>query len=93
MWKPWRNERIHGSKTYIAPSWSPFALGYTMENQKPVSAKFEFATDYNTITEEYAKVVDTSCTAKGKDEMGAVQDGYLVLWTLAAKVYFEDAPV
>ncbi|KAI6765911.1 hypothetical protein HG530_006981 [Fusarium avenaceum] len=63
-----------------------------MEDQKPVLAKFEFPTNYKGISEEYAKVVDASCTAKGKDEMGCVKDGYLVLWTLVVEVDLENAP-
>lgn len=91
MWKAWDKTKIYPPKNYIAPSWSPFGLGYTMDNQKPVSARFQFLGNFEGISEGYAKVVNTFCTPKGKDEMGAVKDGYLVLWTLVAKVCSESA--
>ncbi|KAF5529306.1 het-domain-containing protein [Fusarium napiforme] len=83
-------KQIHPWKDYRAPSWSPFALGYTLENQKPVSAKFEFPVDYQSMSTKYAKVVDSCCVPDGKDEMGAVKDGYIILRTLVAEVYPED---
>jgi hypothetical protein len=89
MWKANDIRPIKCWKAYRAPSWSPFALGYTMDDRKPVSAKCNFPTDYRRISKEYAKVVDASCTPDGKDEMGAVKDGYLLLRTLVTKVYPE----
>lgn len=62
MWNLCGDRRVYGWKKYQAPSWSPFALGYTMDYQKPVSARFEFPNNCEGITEEYATVVDACCT-------------------------------
>ncbi|KAM0344809.1 hypothetical protein ACHAPU_007187 [Fusarium lateritium] len=91
MWtSPCYGSSIKPWQTYRGPSWSPFALGYVTHDQKPISAIFEFSTGAYGISQTYAKVVDAQCTPDGKDKMGAVKDGYLVLQTLVAEFYPDD---
>jgi hypothetical protein len=92
MWKPRHEERIHAWKTYRASSWSPFALGYTIDDQKPASAMFDFLNDWQGISNAYAKVVDAWCIPDGEDKMGAVKDGYVLLRTLVIEVSSRNAP-
>ncbi|KAF4987869.1 hypothetical protein FGRMN_10109 [Fusarium graminum] len=93
----WKSSQRRGSirrwETYRAPSWSPFALGYLTDDQEPVAARFKFPTDYQDISQMYAKVVDAQCTPDGKDKMGAVKDGYLVLQTLVTEVHPDNRSI
>ncbi|KAF5666068.1 heterokaryon incompatibility protein [Fusarium heterosporum] len=84
--------RIKRWETYRAPSWSPFALGYLIDDQKPAMASFSFLSSYYGLSEEYARLASAQCTPDGKDKMGAVKDGYIVIQTLVSECYPDDLP-
>ncbi|RFN54467.1 het domain-containing protein [Fusarium flagelliforme] len=79
----WIKEKNTECKTwdgYMAPSWSPFSLGYIDGNTSVRRLAFVFGDPYRyTMTERAAHVVDAQCSLVGNDPMGAVNDGFITL--------------
>ncbi|KAJ4108707.1 hypothetical protein NW768_012184 [Fusarium equiseti] len=79
----WYNEERTSCKRwdgYMAPSWSPFSLGYIDDRTNIRRPAFEFLDlDYHIMTERVAQVVDAQSSPVGNDTMGAVKAGFIEL--------------
>ncbi|RGP74475.1 heterokaryon incompatibility [Fusarium longipes] len=62
---------------YMAPSWSPFSVGYIDDANGTREPGFTFTDEK--MTKRSARVMEAKCSPVGNDSMGAVKDGVLAL--------------
>ena len=80
LWMKEKNTECKRWDGYMAPSWSPFSLGYVDGRTSVRRPAFIFDdSDSYTMTERVAQVVDAQCRPVGNDPMGAVRDGFIIL--------------
>ncbi|KIW99704.1 uncharacterized protein Z518_11117 [Rhinocladiella mackenziei CBS 650.93] len=62
---------------YRAPSWSWASVRVDNSYISPHFRTGGFLDDDTKLTKTYARIVEASCTQKGKDPLGAISDGYV----------------
>ena len=70
-------KRLNG---YMAPSWSPFSVGYVDDGTSIRRPAFTYPGSMGFIMVlEAAELLEGQCSAAGNGPMGAVQDGFITL--------------
>ncbi|RGP58815.1 het-domain-containing protein [Fusarium sporotrichioides] len=67
---------------YMAPSWSPFSVGYIERHDGLIEAGYWYCQDktyHERWAEPKAQILEAHCIPAGSDPTGAVKDGFLVL--------------
>ncbi|KAG8665371.1 hypothetical protein FPOAC2_10449 [Fusarium poae] len=89
VWSIRWDEPVQSWSEYMAPSWSPFSVGYIKRYDGLVEAGYWYCqheTWHAKWGERQAHVLDAQCTPAGSDPTGAVKDGFLILWGPMRKV-------
>jgi len=82
VWHIRTDERVQRWDEYMAPSWSPFSVGYIKRWDGLIEAGYWYCYDegyHERWGEPQAKILEAHCDPTGKDPTGAVKDGFLFL--------------
>jgi hypothetical protein len=71
------SEKCSRATPYRAPSWSWASVCVDNSYVSPHFGTGGFLNKDTKLTKTYARIVEASCTQKGKDPLGAVSDGYV----------------
>ncbi|RFN50619.1 het-domain-containing protein [Fusarium flagelliforme] len=82
VWHIHTDEPVKRWDVYMAPSWSPFSVGYIKRWDGLIEAGCWYCYDevyHERWGEPQAKILEAHCDPAGMDPTGAVKDGFLVL--------------
>lgn len=82
VWHIRTDEPVQAWSEYMAPSWSPFSVGYIERCDGLIEAGYWYCEDeryHQRWAEPQAEVLEAQCTPTGNDPTGTVKDGFLIL--------------
>ncbi|KAF4439744.1 hypothetical protein F53441_12489 [Fusarium austroafricanum] len=82
VWHIRTDEPVKKWGGYMAPSWSPFSVGYIERSDGLIEAGYWYCQDetyHERWAEPQAQILEAQCIPAGHDPTGAVKDGSIVL--------------
>ncbi|KAI1056591.1 hypothetical protein LB507_001442 [Fusarium sp. FIESC RH6] len=82
VWHPRTDEPVQRWEEYMAPTWSPFSVGYIerLDGLREAGYWYCYEEGYHKRWgKPQAQILEAQCVPSGEDPTGAVKDGFLVL--------------